>query len=172
MIGFQVKALYSDRKFTGHPINPRELYYPINTDQLVKMKNKNSRYGSVYLLLALPRYYENFFDEIAALIFNYVNPADLLEIIPSKKPMNIPKEYELRYIDIKYRYYTFGKLFRDLFRCKIGLEINKESFDEPLTTETIFRKIEELADPEDEKEHVSILLIINFTKMETIIAII
>ena len=87
----------------------------------------------------------------------------------SKK--NFPPEYKLKYMDTRYRYYSFGKLFRDLFRCKIGLEINKEFIREPLKPEVIFRKIEELADPGGERDRISMLVIINFTKMEAIIAL-
>jgi len=170
VIGFQVKALYYDGDIF-EPIDENNLFYIIDTDQLTSIEDKNERYGSDFIFVALPRYYESYLDELAALFFNYIYPKELLRVIRERE-LNFPKEkgsFRLRYRE-QYKYYCFGKLFRDFFRCKVGLALDKKLFErKSITSKRIMQILMDLSDPEGERRHVSLLIVANFTRLEALI---
>lgn len=168
VIGFQVKALYSLYKCADRPPTSQELWYILSRRQLEKAVEKHKKSGVRYIFFALPRYYENYLDAIGATIFDYVSPEELMNYA-RKYGIVRDDQYQVPYTPprtggLKYRAYSFGKLFRDLFRCVIGIKFSKDLFQQEITSRTIFRKIVELVDPTDELV-VSLLLIVNFTRM-------
>ena len=171
IVVLRVKGIYtSEEEYmrNAEEYDKRKFYYKIDPEEIIKMSEKNDSMGKEYLLVVLPRYYENTFDPLAVVFSAFASPKNLLSKLDHDK-----KWYNYEEVLRGFKYYTFSAFIKALYRCKLGLtrekllelasEYGYSSLNYPVLA-TIFRK---LADIGTEKL-MGIFIIFNFTKRKAV----
>ena len=119
LLGLQIKAPYVDTR--------KKFHYKFDLGQLKTIMNLNKKLGSPWIYYVLPRYYEPIFDNMA-IVHSSIAPPDIL-YRNSRKHATGKKEVTLSLEDIR-QLISWGRLIRNILRCKTGLEITREKIEE------------------------------------------